>query len=250
MALDRPYYRISRPFTDGNYHRTGDEPYLRDAHYAKDTVHLIRAYQLLESDLMRLLTFIEPADANLLTYSHRLYELLLRACTEFEANARAILAANGYSKKGDWNITDYGKIDLACKLSAFEVEVPVWRGSHAGRQPFIAWKGNPLASLPWYQDYNRVKHARFTDFERATLANVLDAVAGVFIILFAQFNFVVVNPNGVISFYTTTASGALVHPNVFFQITLPIWDPEEMYDFEWKKLKSTSNPIATYRFIT
>ena len=220
----------------------------RDEQYAKDTLHSIRAYQLLESDLMKLLTFIEPADANLLTYSHRLYELLLRACTEFEANARAILAANGYSKKGRWNISDYAKIELACKLSAFEAEVPIWRGSHATRQPFLAWDGKRKASLPWYQDYNRVKHARFTDFERATLANVLDAVAGACIVLFAQFNFVVFNPNGVMSFYSTTASGALVHPTVFFQITLPTWEPKEMYDFEWKTLKRTSNPIATYRF--
>jgi len=173
---------------NGEYNQSSDQPYVRDELYANDASHFISAYQLLEADLMKLFTFIEPADANLSTYSHRLYELLLRASTEFEANARAVLVANGYSKTGRWNIFDYAKLEPACRLSAFATTLPVWRGSDSVRRPFSVWAKNQNASLPWYADYNSVKHNRSGEFELATLGNVIDAVSGVFIMLFAQFN--------------------------------------------------------------
>ena len=197
---------------------------------------------------MKLFSFIEPADANLSTYSHRLYELLLRASTEFEANARAVLTANGYLKKGRWNIFDYAKLEPACRLSAFATALPVWRGSASVRRPFSVWAKNLSVSLPWYTDYNSVKHDRPMEFEKATLGNVIDAVSGVFIILFAQFHTVVCNPYGNLIFYSTTPSGGLTHPNSFFQINLPSWEPDNSYDFEWKKLRATTDPIAKYPF--
>ncbi len=233
---------------NGEYNQSSDQPYVRDELYANDASHFISAYQLLEADLMKLFTFIEPADANLSTYSHRLYELLLRASTEFEANARAVLVANGYSKTGRWNIFDYAKLEPACRLSAFATTLPVWRGSDSVRRPFSVWAKNQNASLPWYADYNSVKHNRSGEFELATLGNVIDAVSGVFIMLFAQFNMVVWNPYGNLTFYATTPSGALIHPSSFFQITLPSWEPDNRYDFEWKKLKATTDPIAKYSF--
>jgi hypothetical protein len=54
--------------------------------------------------------YVEPADKNLECYSYRIHALLLRACIELEANCKAILKENGYSKGGNWKIDDYKKI--------------------------------------------------------------------------------------------------------------------------------------------
>ena len=62
--------------------------YVLDPRYARNAIDLIRGYHLLERELFRLFDFVEPADANLQCYSHQLYAILLRASTEFEANAK------------------------------------------------------------------------------------------------------------------------------------------------------------------
>jgi hypothetical protein len=46
------------------------------------------AFILLVGDFLRVCEFIELTDTHLDFYSHRLYEILLRACTEFESLCR------------------------------------------------------------------------------------------------------------------------------------------------------------------
>lgn len=76
MKLNQPFYRIARPdaFIE----------YCEDERYANDRSMLCRSYKILENDLKKVFEYIEPCDDNLSTYSHRLYELLLRACTELK----------------------------------------------------------------------------------------------------------------------------------------------------------------------
>lgn len=127
--LDKPYRRIIRPFTlseDGYSVGVLDDSYLMDSDYVPDRVTLIRAYNTIERDLVRLFEYVEPADANLATYSHRVYELLLRACTEFEANCKGILNANAYAKSGNWNIADYYRINSSSRLSVIDA-CPNWQ---------------------------------------------------------------------------------------------------------------------------
>ena len=95
MSIAKPYYRIWRPFPNDDLF---ENDYALDPRNAADAIDLIRGYHLLEEELFRLFDFIEPADANLSAYSHQLYALLLRASTEFEANAKGILRANGYAR--------------------------------------------------------------------------------------------------------------------------------------------------------
>ncbi len=49
------------------------------------------------------------------------------------------------------------------------------------RQPLKTWIKDHR--LLWYQAYNEVKHNRQTDFMKANLANVLDAIASLFLVL-------------------------------------------------------------------
>ncbi len=145
---------------------------------------IVRALDTLLADLMVVLNFIDPDDANLEVYSNRLYELLLRAATEFESNCKGILIANGYrGKRRDMGIEDYRNLDSVLKLSEYEVRFSFWN-SERTLTPLSSWKTSH--SLGWYKAYNDVKHNRAENFQLANLKNVLNAIASVACIVYAQ----------------------------------------------------------------
>jgi hypothetical protein len=246
LAITKPYFRICRPLVNGYYIQSVDNTYIRDARYANDSVDLIRGYHQLEKELLRICDFIEPADANIDCYSHQLYALLLRASTEFEANARAILTANGYSRPGNWNVTDYYKLNAATRLAEYSVTLPIWAGSHRKVQPFAEWSSGP--SLTWYQNYNRVKHNRASAFLSASLGNAVTAVAAVFAIVFAQFHVLSFDPHHVVSSLSDD-NGILSHDLCLLHVELPgTWAPNECYDFDWRSLVAAPMPFQQYSF--
>jgi hypothetical protein len=156
------------------------------------------AYSLLVKEYLALLEYIEPTDKNKSVYSHRLYELYLRACTEFENICKEILLSENYEKTGHLNINDYRTLDASLKLNEREVGLLFWQPYTKYISPFSDWK---IADKPlsWYQDYNKVKHNRNTEFSRASLLNVTSAIAAVFTILFCKFGVAFFNPYDVMS---------------------------------------------------
>lgn len=101
MPIPKPYKRNARIFVDGKFTEGGKSGYILHEKYAQSPEHYIRAYLLIQKDLKELFDYIEPADANLKTYSYRIHELLLRTCVEIEANFKAILTENKYTKSDD-----------------------------------------------------------------------------------------------------------------------------------------------------
>jgi hypothetical protein len=154
--------------------------------FATEPEHYVRAFAIIQKDMLEVFDFVEPADTNLSCYSYRIHELFIRTCIEIEANFKAILAENGYVRSGgDWNMTDYRKTEASHLLSAYLVKFPVWQGSQHTRQPFGTW--GPGGGLAWYQDYNAAKHSRHGNFDRANFSNLLDAIAALAAVLSAQF---------------------------------------------------------------
>jgi hypothetical protein len=140
------------------------------------------AFILLVGDFLRVCEFVEPTDTHLDVYSHRLYEILLRACTEFESLCREILIAHGFQKDTNWNITDFVKVAPLLDLQRQVSTALFWRPDPVNIAPFENW--TPQApSRPWYQGYNAVKHNRNAEFPHANMANVRNALSAVFIIL-------------------------------------------------------------------
>jgi hypothetical protein len=140
------------------------------------------AFILLMGDFLRVCEFVEPTDAHLQVYSHRLYELLLRACTEFESLCREILLAHGLRKQGSLNITDFVEVAPLLDLTRQTCIALFWRPEAVSMTPFEHW--TPQATgLSWYRWYNAVKHNRNAEFPHANLANVRAALSAVFIIL-------------------------------------------------------------------
>jgi len=185
MGLSRPFRRTVRQFTDGSYAGGGRWRYIRHPRFGLDPEHYVRAFFVIQKDLLELFDYIEPADANLQCYSYRVHELFMRACIEVEANFKAILCENGYTRGGDWNMGDYRKCEASHSMSAYQIKLPVWQGAHHTLTPFSAWVTD--SSLSWYQDYNAAKHSRHGNFAKANFANLLDAIGGLAALLSAQF---------------------------------------------------------------
>jgi hypothetical protein len=84
--------------------------------------NLIGAYALLKQDLARIFEFVEPYPDNYDVFSHRIFELLLRACTEVEAVCKIMFAANGITLgPRDANMIRYSDLESATRLSEFSI---------------------------------------------------------------------------------------------------------------------------------
>lgn len=241
MPIQKPFFRIVRPMiSNGNNSR-----FILDSRYADDRSMLCRSYKMLESDMKKLFEYIEPSNDNSATYSQRTYELLLRAATEFESNCKRILNANGILNAN--NINDYYKINIATKLSEYEVCMNIWRPQRKVIRPFIEW--NNGYSLSWYQAYNRAKHDRQTNFGEANLDNLIKAVAGVYALLYAQFEAYSFNAYQQINTIEDDDFGAVFLGESIFSIIPPTtWSDNEKYDFDWESLKSDPEPFDKFSF--
>ncbi len=252
MAVNKPFRRICRQFTDGSYFEGGNWQYLLHKKFAKDPRHYIRAFQILEQDLDELFNYVEPADINRSTYSHHMQQLLMRTCVEIEANLTAIMRENQYAKKGNLTMIDYKKVNYSHRLSSYEVRLPVWSGSCATRTPYSAWANQ--GELSWYRAYNKSKHDRHENFHEATFDNLIDAMCGLIVILSAQFH----TEN-----YSTAEKRLTIGPGYsydtddgmesaignLFRIKFPTdWPNEDRYEFNWNDLKDMDNPFDEFDY--
>lgn len=247
MPIDRPYRRTCRQFSDGEYSEGGRWRYIRHERYAKSPEHYIRAFLLLLKDLQNLFDYIEPADENLVCYSYRIYELLFRSCVEVEANCKAILNENGYTKSGDMNMRDYKKINASHRLSSYEVKLPFWHGSNDLRKPFDSWTAG--SSLPWYMAYNETKHNRHDSFHKATFGHLIDAVCGVLVLLSSQFYTEDFSPGNTLLALSGPRDGMESAIGEYSRIKFPDdWPISERYDFDWQVLKNDSDPFQEFDY--
>lgn len=230
--------------------------YLLHPKYATDPRHYVRAFLLLQQDVLELFSYVEPSDANSGTYSHRIQQLLMRVCVEIEANFTAIFLDNRYVKAtSGQNLTigDYKLINQSHRLSAFQVRVPGWKGDAGVRHPFAAWESNQ--PLEWYRAYNKSKHNRHENFHLATFDALIDAFCGLNILLTAQFMGEEYGPGSkslAISgaCYTYEGSDGM-EPSIgdMLRIKLPSdWPVEDRYEFTWPSLKAQEDPFENFDY--
>jgi len=244
MPVDRPYRRTCRQFVDGQYAEGGRWKYVVHPQFAESPEHYVRAFLLLLKDLQELFDYVEPADNNLACYSYRIHALLLRACVEVEANCKAIMRENGYSRSGDWNLVDYRKIEKTHFLSAYEVKVPIWTGVRAIWSPFAPWASG--AMLPWYEAYNVTKHDRHSQFKEATFKHLIDACCGLLVLLSAQFWTHDFQPGNTLLACEGPDDGMESGIGGYFRVRFPTnWPHDLRYDFDWQKLEKEPDPFRT-----
>ena len=198
--------------------------------------------------------YVEPADANLGTYSHRVQQLLMRTCVEVEANLTAILVENGYKKSGDLKMPDYKLVDKTHHLSSYEIRIPAWRGTGGTRHPFATWKSADGA-LSWYRAYNKSKHDRHEHFQLANFGALIDAIGGLAALMSSQFHQEDYSSNpktlSVHSNYSyDTADGMESAIGGYFRVRFPTdWDDMEKYDFTWSSLSAEADPFAEHTYV-
>ncbi|WLA39753.1 hypothetical protein QNJ95_44175 [Bradyrhizobium elkanii] len=246
MAVMKPFKRTARPDADGKYHGYGH--YVRHPQYATESVHYVRAFQVLQKDLLELFDYVEPADKNRDCYSYRIHELHTRACIEVEANCKAILSENNYPQgSGNWNMKDYCKLDPTHHLSSFQVRLPIWKGRSNPRTPFAAWKTG--GSLAWYHAYNSAKHSRHEKFDQSNFGNMLDAMCGLVAILASQFVAIDFGPEGYVA-DSSLVAGYEMAIGGYFEIKFPDdWSPQDQYSFDWQQISAGgADPFQTLTF--
>lgn len=254
MGIRRPYYRNCRAYTDGSYSEGGRWKYIAHPKYARSPEQYIRAFLLLQKDLQLLFDYIEPSDTNLVCYSYRIHELLMRACIEVEANFKAILSENGYERNNDRsddirNIRDdFRKIETTHRLSSYQIKIPSWHGEKSLRVPFNSWSHTAKSSPKWYQAYNKTKHNRHNEFHHANFENLLDSVCGLLVLLSSQFYTEDFSPgNSLVALSNGNWDGFESAIGGYFRIKFPSdWPESERYDFsyqEWQKFSKEENPF-------
>lgn len=242
MAIAKPYYRIYRPGLGRDTIYNSTNGFERDGLFIEkeEKQSLKMAARLIIDDFKRLLEYIEPDKRNENVFSHRIYELLLRTCTEVESNCKGILKANNYravnrygKDKKDYDMNDYKKVEQSSHLSSYVVYYSNWLPDKYTSKPFAAWAEND--SLPWYDAYNKVKHHRSQFFSLANLKNLLDAICGLLCIIHSEIG------EDVQLIYDSNLYVSTSEPSVFvgeFEIIPSLFSDREKYDFVWEDLKS------------
>ncbi len=140
----------------------------------------------LTSQLFAICRVVQPSSSTMSVYGHEIRNLLLLAATEVESHWRRVLTLNGASLKGSSTAMFFPTRDVLA-LPEYEVsfhQYP-WMEPVA---PFRTWVATePTKSLPWFDDYNAVKHNRDDEFHRATLQSAFEALAACAILTVARF---------------------------------------------------------------
>lgn len=243
MALSKPFFRIYRPGLSRGAFNEHTRGYEFDPLFLPDSERksMIMAARLIINDFEHLFEYVEPHTDNENVFSHRIYELLLRTCTEVESCCKGILIANGHAAQ---NMDDYKKIEQATHLSAYKVQYSNWLPTLYTTQPFAKWATNE--SLPWYKAYNDVKHNRSQNFKLASLKNLLDAISGLLCIIHAQVGDVVQQVFESNIYFSSDEVDITVRS---FMINPYQFPDDEKYDFDWDNLRADPSRIQNFGFV-
>lgn len=234
--INKPYYRIYRPNKQDDSNK-----YIMDDRYCSIRLDLVRYYKTLERDFLKTLEYIELTDDNLSTYSINNYKLLTNICIEVENNLKGILLANNYinvDRNRDLTMKDYSVLYKYLRLTEYTVELKVFYYQKK-LNPFIRGKDK---QLKWYKAYNKLKHDRTKNIKYATLDNIINALAGLYILIYSQFYLYSDCTSDKCNTYFQVQYGVMNNFNsssIFEVKQTPLWNNDEMYDFNWENIKNT-----------
>jgi hypothetical protein len=136
-------------------------------------------FEWIDEDLYQFSRFVEFRAYNLETFSMHLLRLYLGIGSEVDVVAK-LLCVQIDPTKTPGRITEYQPIITGKypKLEDFNIHV---RGAGFTATPWRGW--NSGASPGWWSSYNDVKHERHLHFQDAKLVNVLNAAAGLLVLL-------------------------------------------------------------------
>ncbi|MDZ5760353.1 hypothetical protein RAK27_17070 [Carnobacterium maltaromaticum] len=132
----------------------------------------------LENDFIFTIRYVSITESNYKTYSTEYAKLLLSICSEVDVILKKICDFEGSKMK---NVNDYLqkiiKKELMEKNNKVTLKSP---HSKLTLTPFDRWK--ETKNLSWWTDYNKVKHNRSENIEKANLKNVLTSLSALYLL--------------------------------------------------------------------
>lgn len=134
----------------------------------------------IENDLENLSRYIEFDEKNFECFSVEIARILLASAAETDVVCKQLCLKLDPTSVAE-SINQYrNEIRTAFpKIHEFEILFPRYGLSLI---PWESWK-DPIGVPPWWTAYNKVKHHRESEYHRANLENVLNSVAGLFVMI-------------------------------------------------------------------
>lgn len=134
----------------------------------------------IERDLEQISRFVEFDEKNFDCFSIEIARLLLASSAEVDVVCKQICKNINPRSKAD-NINKY-RADIKTAfpdIPQIEVILPRFGLTLTPWDEWIKLDGIPL----WWTAYNKIKHSRDSEYHKASLKNVLNSVAGLFIMV-------------------------------------------------------------------
>lgn len=139
----------------------------------------------LEDDIHRLSRWIEVCDENCAVHSIELARLLMTAAAEVDVISRSLCKALDPTANAN-SINAYQRILLSAFPKIIDTKVSMPRYG-MGFQPWASWGLRPDCPPDWWTGYNKVKHFRRHNVQKANLGNVLKAISGLLVLLILHY---------------------------------------------------------------
>lgn len=228
MNIGVAYNGIYRPILNEDVFRLDPEDFVNDRPNLKvykdlpignsqEYFNSLNMLEILLDDLSSIFKVVTPEKANLNSYGHEIRNIIILACTEIDAQMKSCLTKNEVKSSGSYFTTkDYVK--LLQPLHLMDYSLSFYRFENIGDfKPYSEWnEKNPTVSLPWYDAYNKIKHDRETYFPLANLANAINSIMALAIILITQY--------GYRNNYWNEKVGRILHVK-----SEPIWNIKDFY---------------------
>lgn len=177
LGLGQYYPRLWRPFAP-----------TPETTYGRAWADSVGGARNVFSGMRDVFRVVEPDDLNAASYGHRIREVLFLACTECEAAWKAVLRENRYYPKCRPIMTTHDYVKVVEPLGLKSWKLSFYSHPEYTTEPYVNWNASkPTGSLAWYEAYNATKHNREHEFPQASLRNMIDAAAGLFVMIKAQF---------------------------------------------------------------
>lgn len=159
--------------------------------HKNDFIHQFWKYYLtLEDDFNKTTRFVEIDPINYSTYSVEFAKQYQAICSEIDVTLKE-LTKHIDSTRNCSNIKEYAEVILNKYPEFISAEVVIKNSNSSIKlTPWSEWTNTTEYKSPiWWSNYNKVKHQRTTldssgstFFQQANLHNVLNALAGLFVV--------------------------------------------------------------------
>lgn len=137
-------------------------------------------YLMLEDDFYKTTRFVELNPHNYNTYSVEYAKQYQSICSELDGLCKTICIH--YNRNSCSNIKQYAEVILEKYIDIPSKKIIILK-NNIKLQPFEEWQIAPEYKSPsWWSEYNKVKHSRIDNFEKANLLNVISALSGLFLL--------------------------------------------------------------------